>query len=251
MQDGESRSLAVGYAFDRELQKAANAAGRNYWYAYIEEILSRLGVDARSMPLAACADTEALSQTGVLFLGDFSESDLPPAAPSALTCWVASGGILIGFATQALDDLFGVYAGGTIPQEPDPFSISGYFELLPSPVTQDCRAPVDPWQRLIIAAPVRQLGCTTSQPLARLFRCHPEHPGDGTRAVATGHPAIVHRPLGAGHAFYFAFDLAQTIWVVQQGRPVDQDYDGDGYLRRTDASVVGDNSRAVPYTDAL
>ena len=251
MQEGESRSLTVRYAFDRELQEVTNAAGRNYWYAYIEEILSRLGVCAHSLPLAACADAEALSQTGVLFLGDFNETDVPSVAPSALTRWIESGGILIGFATGGLDDLFGVYSGGTIPQEPDPFSIAGYFELLPSPVTQDCRAPVDPWQRLIITSPIRQLGCTASQPLARLFRCQPDHPGDGTRAQATGHPAIVHRPLGAGHAFYFAFDLAQTIWVVQQGRPVDQDYDGDGYLRRTDASVIGDNSRAVPYADSL
>jgi len=243
--------LTVRYAFDHRLQELANASGSNYWYAYVEEILSRLGVCACPLPLAACADADELAPVGVLFLGDFRQSDMPSGSAETLARWVQTGGILIGFAAEGLDDLFGIAGEETIAQDEDPFSISGYFELQPSSVTQECRAPVDPHQRLIIISPIRRVRGAGCEPLARLFRCHPAHRGDGTHAREIDAPAITHRRLGAGHAFYFTFDVAQTMWAIQQGRPVDQDYDGDGYLRRSDASVIGANSRAVPYADSL
>jgi hypothetical protein len=245
------RSLTISYAFDQQLQETANAEGHNYWYAYVEEILSRLGLNPKALPLSICADTDTLSRTGVLLLGNFQTSAIPPNSAESLLSWIENGGILIGFATEGLDNLFSISAEGTIPQEPDSFSISGYFDLLPSPITSDCRAPIDPDQHLLITASIRRLHCLDTQPLARLFTCDPAHPEDGSYAQETNAPVITHRSIGRGHAFYFSFDVAQTMWVLQQGRPVDRDWDGDGYLRRTDASVVGDNSRAVPYTDAL
>jgi len=51
----------------------------------------------------------------------------------------------------------------------------------------------------------------------------------------TGHPSVVRRKLGSGEAWYFAFDLTQTLWVMHQGRPIDRDDDGDGYYRTGDA----------------
>ena len=243
--------LAVCYAFDDRLRQAANAEGRNYWYAYVVEVLSGLGVCPRPVALDACANAASLTDTGVLVLGNFRASRLPPEATVALSRWVEAGGILIGFATEGLDDLFGVTGEGTVEQAADPFAISGYLAFRPSALTQDCRAPVDPEQRLIVISPIRRLRCGQAEPLADLFACDPGAPGDGRRARRTDSPAITGRRLGCGHAFTFAFDLAQTLWCLQQGRPVDRDYDGDGYLRYTDASVIGDNSRRVPYADAL
>lgn len=246
-----SRPLRVCYAFDRRLQESANGEGRNYWYAYVEEILSRLGVCARPLPLEAVAEEDRLSRTGVLFLGDFHREEIPAGSAATLRSWVESGGVLIGFSSEGLDDLFGVAGDGMIARGAEPFSISGYFELLSSAVTRDCRAAVDPEQRLLITSPIRQLRCRESQSLARLFACHPSCPEDGSRARETDAPVITWRQLGKGHAFYFAFDVARTMWAIQQGRPVDRDYDGDGFLRRSDASVIGENSRGVPYADAL
>ncbi|MBM4041004.1 MAG: hypothetical protein FJ290_21095 [Planctomycetes bacterium] len=244
-------SLAACYAFDRGPQAAANAEGRNYWYAYVKEILSRLGACAQPLPLVACAEPSELSHVGVLVLGDFPASALPKGAGRALAEWVAAGGVLIGFATEGLDGLFGVAGIGRVAQARGPFSINGYLELDRSPVTEDCRAPIAPGQRLIIVSPVRLLRPSGSQELARLFLCDPDTPDDGSRARDSGSPAITQRELGAGHAFYFAFDLAQTMWAIQQGRPVDSDYDGDGYHRASDACVLGGNSLEVPYADAL
>lgn len=244
-------SLAVCYAFDRSLQRAENAEGRNYWHAYVEEILSRLGVCAHPVPLAACAEPSALTEAGVLVLGDFPASALPAGAARAMAEWVAAGGVLIGFATLGLDDLFGVAGAGEVPQSRGPFSINGYFELGRSAVTEDCRAAMAPEQKLLIISPIRLVRSTGSEELARLSLCDPASPDTGDRARDSGLPAIVHRRLGAGHAFYFAFNVAQTLWAIQQGRPVDADYDGDGYLRASDACVLGHNSLEVPYADAL
>ena len=244
-------SLAVGYVFSDRLKEEANAAGRNYWYAYVEEILSRLGVCAERMDVDACAQPRALSRYGVLVLGDFEASVLAERAQRALTDWVAAGGVLIAFATEGLDELFGIVGGEKVPQPDGPFSISGYLELTPSAVTEDCRAPIEPQQKLIIVSPIRLVRAPGCEELARLLLCDSDRPRDGKLTRDAHLPAITWRVLGGGHAFYCAFNVAQTMWAIQQGRPIDRDYDGDGYLRASDACVIGDNSRAVPYTDAL
>ncbi|MDP6777956.1 MAG: hypothetical protein QGI83_14455 [Candidatus Latescibacteria bacterium] len=245
------RALAVRYGYDRKLHEKVNAEGHNYWYAYVEEILSRIGVSASPLDLEACGDAGELAGTRVLILGNFESRDLPSGLSEPLLDWVSGGGVLIGFATEGLDDLIGVATDGSIPQEEGPFSINGYFELGDSPVTEGCRADIDPEQRLIAMSPIRLLRCGEAEELARLFTCDPENRDDGSLARSSEYAAITHMQLGSGHAFLFAFDLAQTMWAIQQGKPVLGDYDGDGWLRRTDATVVGDNSRGVPYTDAL
>ena len=244
-------SLSVRYAFDDALRARANAEGRNYWYAYVAEILSRLGVCARPFPLQACAEAAALAEVGVLVLGDFAPDTLPAQAARALNRWVSDGGVLIGFATEGVDEVFGVAGEGAAIAQADPFAVSAYLDLLADPVTADCRACVDLEQKLLIVSPVRRVRAQSGRHIARLFACDPAAPGDGSLARNTGLPAIVHHALGKGHAFYFAFNVAQTMWTIQQGRPVEGDYDGDGYLRVFDACIVGRNRLTVPYTDAL
>ena len=244
-------SLAVRYAYDRALHEATNAEGSNYWYAYVAEILSRLGLCAEPIELVACAHPSALADVGVLVLGDFPAASLPAGAADALAEWVAAGGVLIGFAAEGLDALFGVEGVGAVPQAEGPFSINGYFMLCRSPVRSGCRAARKPRQRLLILSPIRLLRRAHGTELARLFLPDPDCPSLGARARDAGSPAIVHRRLGAGHAFYFAFNVAQTLWAIHQGRPVDDDYDGDGYHRVSDACVLGANRLEVPYADSL
>jgi len=244
-------SLSVRYAYDLELQKAENAEGRNYWFVYVEEILSRLGCSALPVELPGLSHPSALDDVGVLFLGDYPSASLPGGAERVLEHWARSGGVLVGFMTQGLDGLFGISAGDVIPQARGPFSINGYYELRDSEVTEDCRTAIEPDQKLIIVSPIRSIRACDGEELARLFFCDESRPGDGAYGHDAGCPAIMHRRIGNGHAFYFAFDVAQTMWTIQQGRPVDDDYDCDGYLRISDASVIGENSRAVPYTDCL
>jgi hypothetical protein len=244
-------SLTVRYAVDESLRAAANARGLNYWHAYVAEVLDRLGACAQPCRLADCADPALLAQTGVLLLGDFPEAALPPGAAAALAAWVRRGGVLIGFVTAGLDSLFGVADEGLIAQGDDPFGISGYLAFQESVLTGGCRAPIEPEQKLIIISPIRRLRLVQAEELARLFLCDPDQPGDGRLAADSGRAAISGRRLGRGYAGYFAFNLSQTLWALQQGRPIDRDYDGDGYLRVSDACVIGQNSRAVPYADAF
>ena len=245
------KPLTVRYAYDSDLQTTANARGDNYWYAYVAEILSRLGVCAKRAELAACADPATLRDTAVLLLGDFASEHLPDGMAAAVETWLADGGVLIGFATRGLDNVFGIAGEHDIAQSPDPFSIGGYFDLCADAVTTGCRADIEPDQKLIAISPLRVVRLQDATTLARLFLPDPCRPANGALATDLNRPAITHRKAGAGHAFYFAFNVAQTMWGLQQGRPVDADHDGDGYLRVSDACVIGENSRAVPYADAL
>ena len=244
-------SLAVRFAVEPRRKQQVNRLGANYWHAYTEEVLSCIGVSADPVDITALHAGNVLSSTGVLVLGSAAAMSLPPLLHQKLSSWVAEGGILIGFATEGADGLFGVSCEGEGPQTGDAFSIGGYFELNTAEVNTGCRPALDPDQKLLIVSPTRLIRCSDARELARLFLCDSENPNDGALSSDSGRPAITHRKLGQGHAFYFAFDVAQTMWAIHQGRPVDADYDGDGYHRVSDACVIGDNSRRVPYADAL
>jgi hypothetical protein len=82
----------------------------------------------------------------------------------------------------------------------------------------------------------------TSKPLAKFY---------GPNGVFMGTAAITRRDIGAGAAFYFAFHVPKTLWILQQGRPVDKDYDGDGYLRVSDAAVIRPHEIEVQYADEI
>src|SRR4029434_2738102 len=88
----------------------------------------------------------------------------------------------------------------------------------------------------------QQMRSETSTELARLYDLN----GDDT-----GYAAVTQRELGTGSVFTFAFSVAHTMCVLDQGRPVDQDYGGDKYLRRSDAIVIRPHSIEVGYPDEL
>ncbi len=64
-------------------------------------------------------------------------------------------------------------------------------------------------------------------------------------------PAITWSECGRGRSCYFAFDAAKTIWLIQQGRPAPDHPEEGKYPRAHDMSILGENSRLVPYTDEM
>ena len=99
-----------------------------------------------------------------------------------------------------------------------------------------------PSQRLLVFSDVRLASPVNAEVVGSYF-------------YANGRPspfaAVTQRSVGRGWAFYFAFDVPKTLWVLHQGRPVDKDYDGDGYFRVGDARVIGANEEEVPYADEI
>jgi hypothetical protein len=246
-----ARSLRAAWVHDERRHERLNAEGRNYWNAYTAEILSRLGVTADVLPPSALGQASRLAGYSLLFLGRMSAAELPSGAGSVLDEWVKAGGTLVAFAAEGLDELFGIRAEGWLDQPEGELGIAGYLRLAPVPLTTDIHADAFPDQPLIIVSPVRLVRATESEVVATLLRPDPEQPGKGRAAHATANAAISQRALGRGWAFYFAFDVAQTMWAIHQGKPVDADHDGDGYLRSMDARVIRENESTVGYTDEL
>src|SRR5262249_20783543 len=151
-----------------------------------------------------------------------------PTAMETLEKWVLGGGVLISFCTQGIDGLCGNRAAGSIAETRGDFACTATFALATHPLTTGIHSFLQPAQRLLIFSDVQKVQPETSVELARLYTDQ----GQDTNCAA-----ITVRELGNGRVFYFGFNVPQTIWVLHQGRPIDRDYDGDGWLRRSDAIV--------------
>lgn len=237
--------------WDEARRREANRSGRNYWHAYIWDILDRLGVTAVPIAPSALAKPGRLARFGSIILGGLGTNQPSPGAAKALDGWVRRGGTLVGLAPEGFDELFGIRPGPPVAQPDGEFAIAGYFELKRGQLSQRIHSPLCPEQRLIIISPIRPAKEEKAVELARFFWRHRSAPDEGARARDTGLAVATARRLGRGWAFYIGFDLAHTIWAIQQGRPIDADYDGDGYFRFGDAMVIGRNSLRVAYADEL
>lgn len=245
------KPMRVAWVYDAEAHSAANAAGRNYWPVYIDEILRRVGITAERLAPADARDLVRLAEYAVVVAGPHRR--VSPTVPPAAEAWVRAGGVLIGFATSGLDDLFGIRAEGSIEQPEGDFSIAAYLRLADRGLSSGIHPDGLEDQPLLVVSPVRLVVADGEgvEALAAVMKPSPDAPTCGRRAMETPYAGVTLRRVGAGHACYFAFDLAQTMWAIHQGRPIDRDYDGDGYLRAMDARIIGENDVAVPYTDAL
>jgi hypothetical protein len=247
----EAIPLSVGVAWDESRREQVNRGQRNYWYAYIWEILDRLGVTGVRINPSSLANPRRLARFGCIIVGGLNGDKVSTRAAQALADWVKQGGTLIGFAPDGLDEVFGTRPRAPTPQPRDDFAITGYLELARTPLTQGIHSTLRPEQRLIIISPVRPVAAHAAREVARFLRPHPSAPDDGARARDGGLAAVTARRLGRGWACYFGFDVAHSVWAIQQGRPVDADYDGDGYYRSSDAVVIGRNSPQVAYSHEL
>jgi hypothetical protein len=238
----QARSF-VGYLYSDRLRAEANRIGRNYWYAYLPEIFDEMGLRATELSLDALENVSDLAGYKYLFAGSMS---LNARQQEVLREWVRLGGILIGFALKGADDLFGISHRKTIAQPDDEFTISGYGKF--SRQEGDAETSPDPMYDyrgalLPIFSPLEMVAPGHEAVIEEALLLN-------AGRTATGCPSVVRTQLEAGKTWYFAFDLTQTIWVMHQGRPIDRDYDGDGYYRTGDAIPFSRlHDLEVPYGD--
>jgi len=245
------RALRAAWAYDELRHRRLNAEGRDYWHVYTAEILDRLGLSADAVAPQVLVSAAELERHSLVILGQVPDEGWPASAASDLEAWVSDGGILIGFATDGLDELFGVQASDVVEQPSGIYSIGGYLRLLNVPLTAGIHPEAHADQPLIIVSRVRAVTPASAEAVADFLAPDPARPGSGTAARPTAHAAVTQRAVGPGWAFYIGFDLPQTMWLIHQGRPIDADYDGDGYLRVMDARIIGENHPEVAYTDEL
>lgn len=234
--------LRAAYVYAPNAHAAANREGRNYWDAYLREIVEQLGLPAGEIPPGTLADAAALEQYTTLLVGGLDAHAISAETPANLTRWVADGGTLILFATGGLHDLCGNAPLESTGQPDGEFSCAGTFALQPHPLTEGIHSPLKPQQRLLIFSRIEKVRAVDSVELARLFELDKQDAGCA---------AVSMRPVGKGRVFYWAFSVPQTMWVLHQGRPVDRDYDGDQLLRRSDAVVIRPHAIEVAYADEI
>ncbi len=234
-----ARKLSVAYVYDSQFRIEANKCGKNYWYEYIKEINEQLGLRAQEISIYSLEDINLLSEISVLFIGNMPFTD---KAKSNLDTWLKKGGVLLGFATDGVDNIFGNTGCSMIPQPESDFTISGYFSLNSDPLTEGIHSYLHPEQKLLIFSDIRCVTPKESKEIAHLYR---------TDQSDSGYSAITEYKYGEGYAYYFAFDVPHTIWVLHQGIPITYDRDGDGYYRTCDLIAIGNAEREVLYADEI
>lgn len=251
---------SVAVFFDDDLRAAANAAGANYWHVYTREICMQMGLMFEELSRGRLG-AEELARYSVLILPDLPAKYLKPEEKQALEEWVRQGGLLIGFATGGLGDLFGVVVEDEWPQPHDAFTPAATLRFVDGELARSMMFPGDEDMPLLMVSAVKLLGPRTQVGHAAF----PAHAGEAARVTEVrelarllnlqgrdmGRPAITLRELGQGQAVYFCFNVAQTIWALHHGRPIDDDYDGDGKLRFSDGMITRPFTTGVPYADML
>lgn len=232
--------LAAIY-FDDDLRAGANAHGANYWHVYTRELCGQMGLPHDELPRSRLT-AEHLAPYRVLLLPDLEPRYLLEREKQALRDWVEGGGLLIGFATGGLHDLFGVRIEGQLPQPEDDFSLTATVRYTCPTLARPLLPPGEEDTPLPVAAPVKLVGRAEGRELARLV---------SLQGRDLHRPAVTLREVGEGQALYFCFNVAHSAWAMHHGRPVLDDYDGDGRLRMSDAMILRPFPTSLPYADLL
>lgn len=235
-------ATSLAFIYDPNEHDQHNRRGEFYWDAYIEEILDQLGLRAeRLMPAHL---EESLATCHALILGARDGSRWK----NALERFIQGGGTLIGFATEGLDDLFGIRdAGNAVATEP--FSIAGWMALEGRDEASGILHPLLPATPFAVMSPWRRIRASQAAVLTEVWPvADNESELNACSSIRT--PAITRRSIGKGRAFYFAFNVPQAFWTYHHGRRIARDVDGDGYLRTGDRLIVTKQpAAAVPCAD--
>jgi hypothetical protein len=197
--------MAIYYLYNDLNRKTANESGKNYWFCYIKEIFNRLGVSA--VPITT-ADM-LFNKGDVLFTGPEKLCDADKKAIAR-----CEGLILISFATKDAGTLFGIEDAGLISQPENDFTINGMFRM-----TDNTYLPVPSFD---YAFPV-------VSPVNIVRPC-----GSEVLAVIGENPGLTKY----NSAYYFSFDLTQTLWVCSAGKPVYEGKNGFNIGRVCDTRIV-------------
>lgn len=233
--------MNLAYLADDGIRSRMNAEGLNCWEVYIDELYGLMGARSRCLRFADLEDRELLSGVTVLILGAQSGAMINNAIKKNLNDWVGAGGILIGFATRNLYGLFGCAPVAVRRQTPDEYAIAGYFSFCGNhPLTREVHPNLFLEQRQIILSDIDTVYPQTCEEVARLH---------GTNGEDWNLPAITWRAHGRGFAGYFTFDVAKTVWLLHQGRPLS--VEPVCAAKSNTQSLIGQNSAKVPYADEL
>jgi hypothetical protein len=232
----------LAYVYDETVRNEFNQQGINYWDAYIREILDLLGAGGEPLDLKQLENSNSLNKTKTLILGNQMGRKLTDKMIKTLEAWVQDGGLLVGFGLRGLDHVFGNKPSRFIKQEPDDYTISGYFDLRPHPITTEIHHFLFVEQKLLILSDIEPVERQTSVELAHLF----DRSGKDLNS-----PAITWNSYGQGFAGYFAFDVAKTVWLLHQGKPTSHLPENRWHPRPPEMTVVGENSRKTPYADEI
>ena len=228
----------IAFVEDAGARQEAKAAGDLYGTAYWPEVFSQLGVTGERLDPDGVPDRLAALRMLVVP----GTVDLAPSTRDRVSAWVHAGGTLIGVGAGPAADLFSVGKIETVRQ-------GCWWELagLWRPAEHELMGPY--------AAP-RSGEC--SWPIFSPLALAPGGEGEwlGKLCTAQGEdlaaPAVLWQRDGAGARLWWAFDPALTMWVLHQGRPVTEDWDGDGHMRASDLCVIPRHmSVQVPYADEL
>lgn len=122
------------------------------------------------------------------------------------------GGLLIGFTTGGLDDLFGIEIEGCLPQSPDAFSLVAVLRFMELELARPLLPPAEVDTPVPVASPVQLLRAAADcREVLRLVSLT----GEDLRR-----PALTLRPVGQGQALYCAFNVAHSVWAMHHGRPI-------------------------------
>ncbi len=233
----------LGYVVDETIRQQINQKDQNYWDAYLQEINGLLGASGNPVSLKDLENPDVIGKLNVLIIGWQSGEKISDNALRILDQWVSQGGILIGFGLQGLDHVFGIKTTSQLRQTPDDYTILAHCDVRDHALTRELHDMNFLEQKLLILSDVRLVDLDGAFELSRLFE---------TTGRTINRPAISWHACGKGFAGYFAFDVAKTVWLLHQGRPLVGDaIKGNRYPRGADLSVVATNSRKVAYADEL
>ena len=160
--------LKAAIVHDDNLRAQANAAGCNYWPVYYREILNRMGLPHSVLgPDELTADD--LEQYSILLLPPLPQEYLTDAQAKSLSAWVTSGGLLLGFATGGLDELFGISVEGAIEQAGDEFTPSACIRLCDEEFNAALLPPYERGAAMPVLAQMQRLRAPDCRELARLL----------------------------------------------------------------------------------
>jgi hypothetical protein len=238
------QTAPVAYLDCASLLKARNKVCENHWSSYWQEITGQMGYSATRYDSFEHLRRN-LSSCRVLFI---DEVDVPAVDKESILSWVHHGGILVGSLTFGLDELFGITSGELCYETDDEYTIQAYAAIkenavsyLPEAAEKSFTLPVISKYRICITQEdVNSLAFLLPPTFCSVSGSHEE----------SGNPAIWERKAGKGQVFYFAFSIPQTLCILHQGRPVDRDWDRDGFYRSGDGIVLTQcHDLENPYAD--